>query len=193
MRNRFTLFQSHLDLAHQYWSRLITVGDRVIDATCGNGHDTVFLASLGAKVISIDVQQEAINQAIERAQNEGVDQFVTFVNGCHSEFPEEVENSSVKLIVYNLGYLPGGDKEITTQVMTTQTSIQHAMELISPGGMISITCYPGHQEGQREEEELLNFFQILNPQDWSCCQHRWVNRKQSPSLILLQKNLNFVA
>ncbi len=187
MRKTFTLFQSHLDLAHRYWSELLSVGDHVIDATCGNGRDTVILATLGAKTYSIDIQQNALNEAKLKVESKGIAQLVTFIKGCHSKFPEEIESHSVKLIVYNLGYLPGGNKDVTTQVTTTLKSLEHALDLLVAGGMISITCYPGHEEGKREEEQLLYFCQNLSPREWSCCHHRWINRKLSPSLIILQK------
>lgn len=187
MKKSFSLFQNHLDLAHQYWTNFLAAGDLAVDATCGNGHDTVFLAKKGARVISIDVQQDALDQAKVNAEEEGVADQITFLKQCHSTFPEEIEGSVVKLFVYNLGYLPGGDKDLTTKVETTLQSIRNAMVLLANGGMISITCYPGHEEGEREEAELLNFCRAIDPKEWSCCHHRWVNRNRSPSLVLLQK------
>jgi tRNA G37 N-methylase Trm5 len=187
MSKFFPLFQSHLDLAHRYWIELLSPGDRVIDATCGNGHDTLALSKMGATIYAMDLQQKALESAKNRLVEEGVAEPVTFIQGCHSKFPEEILNESIKLIVYNLGYLPGGDKEVTTKVMTTLTSIKNAEPLVVPGGAISITCYPGHPEGKREEEQLLDYCHTLDPKQWSCCHHRWINRHLSPSLILLQK------
>lgn len=91
------------------------------------------------------------------------------------------------LIVYNLGYLPGGDKTITTESSTTLESLQAAFPLIMPGGAISIACYPGHPSGKTEEENVMTFASSLDPQVWSCCHHRWLNRRNAPSLILIQR------
>lgn len=188
MRSTFTLFQSHLDKAHQYWSQLLQEGDIVVDATCGNGHDTLFLAKMGVKIYAMDLQQQAIQNAKELVASEISNADVLFFQGCHSTFPDEILQNSVRLVVYNLGYLPGGVKLITTSVDTTIVSVEKALNLLNPGGMISITCYPGHEEGEREEERLLSFCSGLNPKMWSCCHHKWLNRKSSPSLLLIQKS-----
>lgn len=194
-RPQFPLFQTPLDLAHAYWKKHLKPGDTAIDATCGNGYDTLFLAKSilssdhGGQVIAIDSQEEAINNTKLHIKAELPPQLhdkVHFYHQCHSSFPH-VAPASVALIVYNLGYLPKGNKSITTMCNTTLQSLNNAMLLIAPGGLISITCYPGHDEGKIEEEALLKFTADLSPQQWSCCHHRWTNRREAPSLILLQK------
>lgn len=183
----YPLFRSHLDLAHSYWERLIQPTDTIIDATCGNGHDTLFLTSLNPhKIYACDIQEQAIAATKEKLGDKQNN--ITFILACHSTFPEEIEKSSVRLIVYNLGYLPGGDKELTTQLETTLQSIKSACDLIAPGGAISITCYPGHPEGAMEEEKLLEECSRLDSKTWNCCHHRWLNRSKSPSLLLLQRS-----
>lgn len=196
MKNTFPLFQSHLDLAHFYWSRLIEIGDTVIDATCGNGLDTLKLCQLAlsndkGKVYAFDIQAEAIFSSKENLRTYLPDEFMHFVDfqlRCHSTFPESVKKNSVKLIAYNLGYRPGGNKAITTQTETTQLSLKNALALIIPGGAISITCYPGHEEGARELEVVLNFATELSPKEWSCCHHVWANRTSAPRLLLIQRS-----
>ena len=79
---------------------------------------------------------------------------IKLIHSSHTTFPEEIKSGTVRLIVYNLGYLPGSDKALTTKVETTLESINHAQRLIMEGGVISVTCYPGHPEGKKEEEEL---------------------------------------
>jgi len=197
-RNRpiFPLFQTPIDLAHDYWQRLLHPGDYVIDATCGNGHDTLFLANLVLKkdtngqLLAMDTQAEAIQNTQQLLQDNLAKNMldrVSFFNGCHSTFPSQIEKESITLIVYNLGYLPGGNKELTTTSSTTLQSLQAALPLIVPGGAISITCYPGHPAGKVEETEILSFTNSLSPLEWSCCYHRWINRNQAPSLILIQR------
>ncbi len=184
MRTAFSLFHSHLDLAHSYWSKLLTREDIVIDATCGNGHDTLFLSQLAAKVYAFDLQEKAISSTKTLL---GDVSNVHLEARCHSTFPANIPQSSVKLIVYNLGYLPGGNKELTTMTETTLASIKAAEQLIMTGGAISITCYPGHPQGAIEQQKILEYVKTLPPQLWNCCFHEWVNRAASPSLLLLQK------
>jgi len=195
MRKQFTLFQSHIDLAHRYWREVLAEGDTVIDATCGNGHDTLFLAESSlatglCRIYSLDLQFDAIKKAKEyiysKLQDDVCDN-IHFVQQCHAVFPKEITKHSVKLVIYNLGYLPGGDKSITTNVDSTLQSVNSAMDLLVDGGVISITCYPGHPEGEREQDALVDLLRNLDPTVWSCCHHRWCNRNKSPSLLLIQK------
>lgn len=193
MRKQYSLFQSHLDLAHSYWERIVQPGDLVIDATCGNGRDTLKLCQLAlpkGHVYALDIQKEAL----EAAKNYLLEYLseIQFILGCHSVFPAEIKPLSVKLIVYNLGYLPGGNKTVTTQLDTTLESLRQAMSLVMPGGAISLTCYPGHAEGAKEEKAILDYVSTLSPQEWSVCHHRWINRHEAPSLLLLQRALQQV-
>lgn len=195
MRKQFPLFQSHIDLAHSLWKNIVKPGDIAIDATCGNGNDTLILANLCldnsvGTLYAIDIQEDAIRNTqkllSEHLPKQKLER-VKFSNECHSTFPKELVAQSVKIVVYNLGYLPKGNKGVTTLIATTMASIKAAMTLLQDGGIISITCYPGHSEGKEEEEALLNFTATFNPKEWSCTHHRWVNRLDSPSLLLLQK------
>ncbi len=191
MRNTFPLFHSHLDLAHYWWERLVQSGDHVVDATAGNGHDTLKLCQLvltgdSGAVWGLDVQTEALDQTLHLLQSQLSPlqmEHVVLRAGCHSTLPE----GPFQLIVYNLGYLPGGDKKLTTQEATTLASLWQAAEKVSPGGAISVTCYPGHPQGEIEERTILSWASDLDPKEWNICHHRWVNREKSPSLLLLQK------
>lgn len=184
----------HLKLAHHYWETLITSDNLVIDATCGNGLDTLTLAKLslgkGGSLYAIDIQSNAL-EATKNLLKENLaeDSFksMKFVEGCHSVFPSEIQKLTVKLIVYNLGYLPKGDKSLTTRTETTIKSILNAKELICTQGAISIMCYPGHPEGEKEEKALLDLISTWNSHEWDCCYHQWINRPKSPSLLFLKK------
>lgn len=195
LRPQFPLFQTPIDLAQGYWKRLLKKGDTVIDATCGNGHDTAALAKMledlgGGNVIALDVQ----NAALEATKTLCTEWFepaskvrIELLLQSHASFPEKLLPSSVALIVYNLGYLPGGDKSVTTLTPSTLQSIESVLSLLREGGALSVTCYPGHEEGAREETNILEYVQKLSPDQWSCCHHRWINRRTAPSLLLIQK------
>jgi Putative rRNA methylase len=197
MYARYNLFHSHIDLSHTHWKVLIKPGDTVVDATCGNGHDTLVLAKLAlteksGTLFAIDLQPEAIESCRQMLINKiPKNHFnrILFCEGCHSKFPSEIHTHSVKLIAYNLGYLPGGDKNKTTKAETTLQSVVQGMDLIQDGGLISLTCYPGHKAGIEEEEGILQFASKLDPKMWSCCHHRWLNRRNAPSLLLMQKRI----
>ncbi len=164
-------FKPHLEQAYTYWKSLLKPDDIVIDATCGNGKDTLRLAELvpDGHVYSLDIQEVALENARKLIPFSNV----TFLHQSHEEFPPV----SVKLIVYNLGYLPGGNKKITTMTNTTLKSISKAMEISEA---LCITFYPGHPEGLLEQEAVLK----LDFQKWIITFHQW--RENSPTLLFLK-------
>ncbi len=135
------------------------------------------------KVIALDIQEEALERT--RAHLGPLASRVELCHQSHEELPQIQVN--ISLVVYNLGYLPGGDKSITTQAPSTLASLKKFLT-IAPA--VSVTCYPGHPEGAREEQELIKFFTSLSPTEWTVCHHRWINRPLSPTLFILNK-INF--
>lgn len=188
-----SLLRSHLTLSHHFWHTIVTPGDTVIDATCGNGHDTLCMAKLAltgdsGSVFALDIQPEAIEKTkllLQTNLSEDLYNKISLLQSSHRRFPKEILPKSVKLIAYNLGYLPGGDKTLTTMAESTLESLYNALELISPEGMISITCYPGHPQGKIEEDAIIKYAASLDPRAWNCIHHRWINRLQSPNLIII--------
>lgn len=186
MKGLFHRFHSPIELAHHIWKLFLQPHHVAIDATCGGGYDTQVLSRLCSRVLSLDIQQEAIERAtqlLSGQEHKRVDFFLM----NHEEFPDIDE--PIQLIVYNLGYLPGGDKSLTTMVSSTLNSVQKALQRIEPGGLVSITCYPGHLEGALEEKALLELTETLDPQKYCVTHHRWINRNRSPSLLLIQKSI----
>lgn len=183
------LASNPLYLAHRYWASLLSPTDTVIDATCGNGHDTLKLAELVPQgiVIALDIQSAAIERTQELTQNHP---HVHLFQQCHTTFPSLTSKHPIKLIVYNLGYLPGSaDKNLTTITLNTLFSVKNALSLVMPGGALSIMCYPGHSEGEKEETALLTYISALPKSEWDICHHKWVNRRSPPSLLIIQKKL----
>lgn len=138
----------------------------------------------------MDIQEKALEATKIKLETGLPDcaQRVKYLLQSHADFPHEFEQLTIKLFVYNLGYLPGSDKSLVTETSNTLKSVEKACSLVATGGLISITCYPGHPEGAAEEQALLDWSSQLDKAEWSVCHHRWVNRKAAPSLLLLQKD-----
>lgn len=147
------------DRVHEYIKLVLNKGDLVIDCTMGNGFDTKFLYDCVGNegiVIAFDIQKEAIiatNLLIGNKEN------VFLVHGSHEFFDEKLsivtENSrKPKAILFNLGYLPGGIKNITTNSKSTIKAIQKSLELLDKEGLLSIVTYPGHPEGFDEDIQI---------------------------------------
>jgi methylase of polypeptide subunit release factors len=176
-------------VAQNYWKEILQKGEIAIDATLGNGHDTIFLAKVlegSGAIFAYDVQANALRNAkmnFEGALTDKERASITLIHGSHEHFLQP----SAKLIVYNLGYLPGGDKKITTLKESTLKSLKHGATVVQPKGALSIMCYPGHPEGAEEERQILEWARLLNPQLWDVCFHQWINRKEAPSFLLIRR------
>lgn len=189
---QFPVWSTPILAAKELWEKIVLPNDIVIDATCGNGNDTVTLAQLvpEGKVWAFDIQKEAVDNTLLKLKQDNLTHRVEIRQISHAHFPVEVFPESIRLIVYNLGYLPGsGKKEITTLMTSTLESIQNALPLLKPGGALSITIYPGHSEGARELTALMEFSQQLTPSLWMATHLRWINRENSPSLLWISKAL----
>jgi 16S rRNA G1207 methylase RsmC len=166
----------HLELAKSHWKNHLKPDATVIDATCGRGKDTLALLELvpEGQIIALDIQEEALKSCKEIILSSRV----TFLLQSHVTLPSL---PGVSLIVYNLGYLPGGDHQVTTLTSTTLQSVHQATTLLAPGGALSIMCYPGHPEGAREQESLLNWAETLDPTRWKKSFYTW--RAKSPNFL----------
>ncbi|MBQ7485982.1 MAG: methyltransferase domain-containing protein [Clostridia bacterium] len=178
-------------LAADAIQRLVQPGDTVVDATMGNGGDTLFLCRLvGEKghVYAIDIQMDAMKRTKERLDAEGLGERVSFSLQGHQHL-REIVKTPVQAVMFNLGWLPGGNHECTTHVETTIEALRQATEMILPGGMVSVCVYPGHDEGTRELSAVESFCSELPVNRYTVLANRFVNARQgTPQLFLIQKN-----
>ena len=141
-----------------------------VDATCGNGHDTLFLLELGfAKVVAFDVQERALRITRERCKEYPAER-LSLVEASHCALKNslnDLELSSLGLncVVFNLGYLPSGDKAIATKSESTLKSLEQACSLLLSGGLITLLCYPGHPNGVKETADVIYHLTALNASD----------------------------
>jgi hypothetical protein len=195
MRPQFPIFQNHKDHVHALWSSLLRPGSIVCDATCGNGQDSAILASLclddtSGKLFCIDIQQQAIASTksfLNTHVSKKLLSKVSFFCQSHEIFPSIIPPCD--LIVYNLGYLPRGSKLLTTMVTSTLTSLKNALNLLKDGGVITLMCYPGHEEGLQEELNLINFTTSLDPKEYLVYYQKIVNRAKAPTLLVIGKKI----
>ena len=167
----------HISFTQALWKKHLNPLDLVIDATCGHGLDAVFLSHLPVSLVLIDIQLEAINSSRKNLAHR---QDIAFYHQSHTHFPSLPKPP--RLIVYNLGYLPGGNKRLTTQRESTLMSLQAALDLLAEDGLISMMCYPGHEEGALEAIAIKKFVQHHPHKVIS-----FFENPSSPFLILLAK------
>ena len=147
----------------QHFDEVSSPKSLAVDATCGNGHDTLFLCQLGfKKVVGFDVQQDAIEATQKRLGENNYS--AQLILAGHETLSENI-NEPINCITFNLGYLPGTDKSLTTATDSTLACLNQAVELLAPNGLISLLCYPGHTEGKHETESVRKWLAKL-PEYW---------------------------
>lgn len=186
-------YSPHLSTAKKYWENFLNKNHVVIDATCGNGHDSLFIAQmllepLNGKLYCFDIQKKAIETTQDLLKNNlknDVFKNIYFINDSHEDFSKYIKNK-VNLVIYNLGYLPNSNKVLTTAADTTLLSLKSALSILDNKGAVSITSYPGHEEGEKEEKALISFLGRLDNSKYSVCHHKWINKEKAPSFFWIE-------
>ncbi len=177
-------------LAADILEKTVSPGDSVIDATMGNGHDTLFLCQLvgeGGRVYAFDVQQKAVESTTKRLEEAGVLSRAALFCLGHEHMAEKTEGP-IAAAVFNLGWLPGGDHSVTTHWETTKKAVENALFLLKPMGVLVICAYPGHQEGDRERSALTSFLSALPPQRFNVLHQKFLNAGSgAPECFAIQK------
>ena len=180
------------ELAHFIAALAIREGDHVIDATAGNGIDTIFLAEKvghDGYVYAFDIQKEALVRTAEKIKAKQFDERVGLIHAGHEELQKHVK-FPVSVIMYNLGFLPGAESQITTASSTTFESFKQALRLLKPGGIITMVLYSGHPEGKNEIEILLPACENLLAREYAVIHTKLLNQANDPpELLVIQKNL----
>lgn len=182
------------ETSHHLISAKLKPGDIAIDATLGNGHDTLFLAQhvgLDGGVYGFDVQAQALKSTKQRLSDAGLLECVTLFQVCHAEMGDYIptqHHGRIQAIMFNLGYLPGSDKTVITHTESTLAALNIACKLLAPGGVLSILAYPGHAGGDQETSAVQNWLEELNPEHFKCTTHfSNVHKAKAPRLYHIEK------
>ncbi len=158
--------------AHSLIEHKINSGDMVIDATVGNGHDTLFLAKQvgeSGRVYGFDIQQVALEAARSKLEQANLLDCVTLILANHALMDDKIPvqyHGNISAIMFNLGYLPGGDKALITQAESTLVALNNASQILSPKGIMTILAYPGHDGGDIETDQVKKWCGQLDQQQF---------------------------
>ena len=202
------IIQSTTELALHIARPYIREGKAVVDATCGNGHDTVALAKAvfpdygdgtaasennqecptTPRLVAFDIQQRAVNATAWLLMEEGFGAqldagSIRLIRDSHENMEDYVNEAC--LIMFNLGYLPGGDKELTTCTESTMKAIRKAAGMLTKCGLLSVTMYSGHREGAKEKAEVLAFARGLDSKIYHAAYVNMLNQANNPPELLL--------
>lgn len=178
--------KSILNRVNLIYEKFIKPGDIVVDATCGNGNDTLILSRLAKEVYAFDIQSKAIYNT-QKLLNNNLINNVTLINDSHEKMYKHLckYKNKISLITFNLGYLPGSDKNVITNHKTTLIAIKEGLKLLNNKGIILVTCYP-HTEGKKESDEIIKF---LTKNKLKFNTYHNTNNKKAPFLIEIKNSL----
>ena len=190
-RNTYQGFKtSVLNKVRQLAESVIKPKDLVVDATCGNGKDSLFLSNLVSEghLFAFDIQKEAINNTNKLLKDNNKNNYTLF-NCSHEFIGIKLKNylGKISFIVYNLGYLPNGDDSITTNYKSTIKSIKESLKLINKKGMIVLTVYPGHYEGFLESVKIKEFLKVLDD-EFKAFEYHNTDNVIAPYVIYIKKS-----
>jgi predicted methyltransferase len=179
-----------LPFARTLLQKAISEGDVTVDATMGNGHDTRFLAELvgeNGHVFAYDIQQEALTSTAKRLKKHQLVDRTTLLHESHAKIAETIPahlHGNVTAAIFNLGYLPGGDKNITTNPDSTIQAIEQLLDVMVVEGIIILVIYHGHPEGQIERDILLDYVRNIEQEKAHVLNYQFMNQVNNPPFIV---------
>ena len=172
-----------LTIVHDFLRRHVRPGAFCIDATAGRGRDTALLCRLAGeqgRVLAFDIQDDAIRQTRALLESEGLRAEV--IQDSHANMAQYASPGTVDCIVFNFGRLPGGDPKIFTTAASSLPAIDAGLDLLRPGGVMSLSLYYGGPNGYEERDALLDFFRTIDDRQYSVLVCDWANRRNDPPM-----------
>lgn len=173
-----------VNLAHDFLLEVLDQHAIAVDFTMGNGFDTQFLCEHSKFVYAFDKQSKALENTKSRLDKLNLNNYTLILDGhehCRHYLP------LYKAGIFNLGYLPGENHQVTTKEETTLKALRDALDLLDVKGRLIVVCYPGHDEGRIESEAVERFASKLSPHDYHVASLKMMNKKLSPFLVIIDK------
>ncbi len=180
------IFNRCIEEAHYFAKIALKQGGNAIDATLGNGNDALFLSKYAKLVYAFDIQKKAVETSRKLLSEHCVEN-VKIILDSHEAMLNYIK-APVHVIMFNLGYLPNSDKSIKTQASSTINALSSALKIIETEGLIIVTLYRGHPEGEKEALEVENFLLGINPKTFTVKKYQVLNRYQAPYNIVIHRH-----
>lgn len=174
-----------LKLAHQWMSEHIKEGDFCIDATAGRGFDTAFLCELvghQGKVIAFDIQKEAVESTKTLLLERGLEAEVYLES--HTQMTKYAQEQSVNGIMFNFGYLPGGNHQICTHKDESICAIDMGLKLLKKQGVMALCIYHGGDTGFEEKEAIMAYLKTIDSKKYTVIVSEFFNRPNYPPIFV---------
>lgn len=181
---------SAVELCHEFLELHVTPGGLYLDATCGNGNDTLFLCRLAGqngRVLAMDIQQKAVDRTNRRLTDAGYEKVGRAVLYDHAKLGELVQPGKVDCVLFNFGWLPGADHAVFSTADSSIPALEAALQAVRPGGVVSAILYSGQVIGSGEKQAVLAWLRALPLKDFTvlvCDFANWAETAPLPCFIL---------
>jgi len=176
-----------LKYAHYLLEESVESGESVIDATCGNGNDTLFLSRLVGEeghVLAFDIQEEAIDNTMKMLIQYNLKN-VSLIHDSHANIKRYLmDDKSIGGAIFNLGYLPKSDKSVITKAESTISAVETILTFLKKHGVVVLVVYHGHDGGEKEKENLVKYLLTLDQKKFNVLRYGFINQKNDPPFIL---------
>lgn len=182
-------FLNAVEFSHSLLEKEVEIGDIVVDATAGNGHDSKFLAELvgeQGQVYAFDIQQQALDNTAELLKINSLTKQCKLIKSDHAELDKYIKQE-LNAVIFNLGYLPGADKNIITKSESTIAALKKALELLKTKGIIVLVIYSGHSGGEKERQSVLEYSSNLDYKKYNVLNYKFLNQPGPPPEIVAIK------
>lgn len=181
------MLQTALHFSHTLLKECIQPGNHVVDATMGNGNDTLLLAELvgkTGKVYAFDIQEQAVTTTTERLKEQKLLERVRVIHDGHQNLGDYLETTEeIKAAVFNLGYLPKSDKQVITLPETTKQALDILLKHLARRGRIIIVAYYGHEGGSEELTTVRNYCEALPQKEFNVLNYQFINQQNQPPIL----------
>lgn len=170
---------------HRMIRQHVEEGAFCVDATMGRGNDTEFLCGLAGprgRVVAFDIQEEAVRSTRQRLEAAVPQCNYSLIHDSHENMRKYVEPGTADCIVFNLGYLPGADHSVSTRPETTIEALNQSLDLLAPGGLLSVCVYSGGDTGFEEKDRVMAWLKGLDSGKFLVMVTEYYNRPNHPPI-----------
>lgn len=176
------------EYVHHFLECHVKPGDICVDATMGNGNDTLKLCELvgeQGKVYAFDIQKQALENTEKRLKDHKVIHIASLILDSHTHMDNYIVENQVDCIVFNFGYLPSGDHKLATRPETSIEAVKLGLSVLKKGGLMSLCIYSGKDSGFEERDALLSFLKELDSKKYLVILSSYYNRPNHPPIPVM--------
>jgi len=172
-----------LGVSHRFLKQYLPKGGFAVDATAGNGGDTLLLCETvgeSGRVLAMDIQMQAVENTRALLQEKGWAEVAQVVQASHANMDQYVPAECADCVVFNFGWLPGGDHSVFTQKESSLAAIEKGLACLKPGGIMSLCVYYGRNNGYEERDAILDYVRKLDHRKYTVLVVDFANRVNDP-------------